>query len=424
MSGPIEAVLVVCASCGAAVPAASGSEPRCLSCGAVATLPDDQRLVHETSQQHEELSAEAFELGQRIGETPSPGLRALTVFESSCAFVLLLPVLLVVGFFVARAALVRIGDLLGRQLAEDDRYLAVGSFAFMTAVFGFGVLGATYAGRRVAGLRELQAGLSAKLPTSPGGPSCCRLCGADLAFAPSARAARCRYCAAENLVAVDPKWIGRARKASEQLASGLSEAWQAHRKEEERLRRTFRNRAIAVGIVGGGFLLLTGALIFSSPARVPETPYDRWAREAVTPRFIIERAYVGRGSDAGLSPLLSRSACDRPGRGIVKTFRFAPSVCQTGAQCNAPWFVALRAGDVIRLETSSEPSGLVLFFPQSDEPPFSKSGRGALIGKGTVAPGSHVELEAPRDGWYLLIYVIEEASPAVDYDLCAHLVRK
>lgn len=418
----VDAELLVCPGCGAAV--AAGSERVCAACGTRVPLPAAHADAKATSEAHAGLGREASELAERIGRAPSPLLQLLTVFEGGCATYMLLPFLLIGGFFVARRALLALGPLLGRDLAGDERYLVMSAFGFTTAMFAAGLLGATYAGRQLAGLRELQAGLAAKLPEHAGGPSTCRLCGADLAFAAAARAARCRYCGAENLVAVAASWLRRATRATRRLESELREATRAHEAEALRLRSIFARRGMVVAVIGGGFLALTGAFIFSAPLAAKETPEARLMREAEVPRFILERSFVGKGSDVEFSPLLSRAPCSDPLRGIVETFRFAPLACQPGSEsCVAPWFVALRAGDVVHLETDREPRGFVLFFPQRDEPPFQKSGRGELIAKGYVSPGSPVNLVAPRDGWYLVLYSIDGASADARYDLCAELAR-
>jgi DNA-directed RNA polymerase subunit RPC12/RpoP len=421
----IEAELLVCPDCGAAVATRDEAEPICAVCGARVALPDAHAGAKAARDAHAGLSAEASDLADRIGGAPSPALQVLTLFEGGCATYLLLPFLLIGGFFLARRALYELGPLLGRDLVGDERFLVTSAFGFTVALFGVGLLGATYAGRQLSGLRELQAGLAAKLPERAGGHAACRLCGAELEIAPGARAARCRYCGAENLVAIAPSWLRRAKRATQTLGKQLQDATRAHEAEALRLRASFARRALFVSLFGATFLVVTGALVFSTPPSAKETREERLHRESDVPRFILERAFVGQGSDVELSPLLSRIPCSDPMRSIVETFRFAPVACKAGVEsCMAPWFVALRAGDVVHLETDRDPRGLVLFFPQNDEPPFTKAGRGELITKGYVSPGNPLNLLAPRDGWYLVLYSIDGASPDERYDLCAELARE
>ncbi len=425
MGAEIEAELLVCPGCGAAISTQGETAPICAACGTQVALPRAHASAKETSAAHAGLSKEADELAERIGSAPSPVLQVLTLFEGGCATYLLLPFLLIGGFFLARRTLAALGPLVGRDLGGDERYLVMSAFGFTVAMFAMGMLGATYAGRRLAGLRELQAGLAAKLPERAGGRAACRLCGAELDIAPGVRAVRCRYCGAENLVAVAPAWLRRAKRLTQKLGEKLADATRAHEAEALRLRSTFARRALLLSIVGGGLLALTGVFVFSAPPAAKETPDARLQREAEVPRFILERSFVGNGSDVEFAPLLSRTPCSDPLRSIVETFRFAPVACKAGAEsCVAPWFVALRAGDVIHLETDSEPRGFVLFFPQNDEPPFTKAGRGELVTKGYVSPGNPLNLLAPRDGWYLLIYSIDGASADERYDLCADLARR
>ncbi|MBL8741014.1 MAG: hypothetical protein JNK04_07975, partial [Myxococcales bacterium] len=116
MTSPsVEAELLVCPGCGADV--ALGPEPICAACGTRVPLPDVHADASATSEAHAGLSREATELAERIGRAPSPLLQLLTVFEGGCATYLVLPVLLIGGFFVARRALVALGPLVGRDLA-------------------------------------------------------------------------------------------------------------------------------------------------------------------------------------------------------------------------------------------------------------------------------------------------------------------
>lgn len=415
-------VVVTCTGCGAPVQMGDGTRTRCEACGAEVTLPEEHATLRRVEERHTELDAEARSLAERIGQAPSPALRLLTVFESSCAFPFLLVILLFPSFFAARWLLRVTGDVLGRALEGDERLLVVTSNGVMLALFAGGLLGATYASRRLAGLRELQAGLSAKPPSHPGGPATCRECGAELGIPAGARGVSCRYCGSENLVAVDARWIARARESKKKLAKSLRAAFEAHREELARLRRSFRFRLAGVTVVGGGLFAFMSAIILSTPPARPETPEERLAREAEVPRLILDRDYVGGGSDVLFSPLLARRRCEGADPG-TRSFRFTKIGCDE-TRCIAPWYVALRRGDTVRLETSGDHEGMVLTYPQSDQPPFSKKGRGELLKKGWVKKGEAVELVAPAEGWYLLLFSIEGAKTDTPYDLCAELVRQ
>ena len=423
MSSEAEAkvVVITCAGCGAPVAMGDRTKQRCEACGAEVALPEEHVALRRVEARHGELDEEARSLAERIGEAPSPLLQLLTVFESSCAFPFLILVLLFPSFFAARWLLRMTGGAFGRVLEDDERLLVITSNGVMLALFAAGLLGATYASRRLAGLRQLQAGLSAKPPSHPGGPATCRACGADLEIAAGARGAGCRYCGSENLVAVDARWVARARESKKKLGASLRAAFEAHRDELARLRRSFRFRLAGLTVVGGGLFVLMSALILSTPPARPETPEERLTREALRPRLILDRDYVGGGSDVYFSPLLATRPCEGADPG-TRSFRFTKIGCDE-TRCIAPWYVALRRDDTLRLETSADYEGLVLVYPQSDAPPFSKEGRGELAKKGWVKPGAAVDFVAPANGWYLLLFSIDGARPEVAYDLCAELVR-
>jgi hypothetical protein len=87
-----------------------------------------------------------------------------------------------------------------------------------------------------------------------------------------------------------------------------------------------------------------------------------------------------------------------------------------------PWYVALTAGARVKLSTREEGEALVLFYPAGD-PPFPKASRGELLAKARPKSGADVELVAPRDGFYLVLYHLDGATSERPYDLCAQLAR-
>lgn len=80
--------------------------------------------------------------------------------------------------------------------------------------------------------------LAAREPTTPGGPSTCRACGAPLDIAEGSLGVRCGYCGSDNLVALPPDLVARVRdrhavvhkRIDALLADERSALWQARKK--------------------------------------------------------------------------------------------------------------------------------------------------------------------------------------------------
>ncbi|MEO8798755.1 MAG: hypothetical protein ABI551_12785 [Polyangiaceae bacterium] len=86
--------------------------------------------------------------------------------------------------------------------------LAVVVMMFLLLVMTFvpRVLG-VYSNRRTVSKMKLVAALAARPPSSPGGPSHCRSCGAPLLASEGGTVARCNYCGTDNLVSIATKLV-------------------------------------------------------------------------------------------------------------------------------------------------------------------------------------------------------------------------
>ncbi len=133
---------------------------------------------------------------------------------------------------------------------------------------------------------------------------------------------------------------------------------------------------------------------------------------------MVDRDYAKADFDA-FSPLVSPAGCSEPTK--PRGFRFPPVGCDADG-CTVPWYVALTVGARLRLSTREDADILVLFYPAGD-PPFPKASRGELLAKARPKPGADVELIAPRDGFYLVLYHQAGATSDRRHDLCVELVR-
>jgi hypothetical protein len=78
--------------------------------------------------------------------------------------------------------------------------------------------------------RAVHASLAAAPATHPGGPACCRECGAALDVAPGALGVPCVYCGSDNLVALPDSWVREVRAKDHEHFTGIDAGLTAWRK--------------------------------------------------------------------------------------------------------------------------------------------------------------------------------------------------
>jgi LSD1 subclass zinc finger protein len=285
---PIAVKPLVCPSCNGAVPLTDGAETKCPYCSARVPIPEEHRALRAALQSRAEQMALVEAEYRRIGKPPGPILRFaagaaegsvkvvlaiatgfLSIWAALLGFVwdlikdidelwvLLLVLVLpfVALYFVllgAAHALRALAPVIGVDLI--DRYGLVGGFLFLAVLVWF-LVPVTIATRDYFDAwadvrRRMQTCLAAKPPKIPGGPAGCRRCGAALEVPPHALGVRCAYCNADNLVALPPRWVANAARASSKLHMQVSSAIA----EERTVRKKARGAALAV--LGWSLLLL------------------------------------------------------------------------------------------------------------------------------------------------------------------------
>lgn len=442
----VEVAILECASCGASIPFGDGETLSCAYCGAASEVPEEHRALRAAEREYNQHRDEAHRLLRRLGKPPSWLVRFLTDAHGGTVIWLV-----VLGTIVSALLCEPAFDLVARlSLAlfhadiddvvlyrfDPNALYAIVQLAFLLAGLGSLVVLGAYARQRGAGLRELQAGLSARPPTRIGGPATCRQCGAPLSTKPEDTAVTCDYCRADNLLKIPESWIGATRDRVRRLAGSVEYAAQAFREEEREIRRSMVVRLVIVGVISSTFLgFLVGATQGARIEWETVSPYRRsggdfyffdWNASVTSPSFTLDRGDSKgcRGVDCYLS--LSEVPCaERYGaRALV-----VPEGACDEEVCTLHYYVALRRGDAIEL-TGSElpPRSFILLKSHVREAPF----HGDAAAWGTQVPGAFAWLTdgnparlpaAPHDGWFQLIIGLGQAMPGMPLPLCARLER-
>lgn len=297
-------------------------------------------------------------------------------------------------------------------LAEDEQLLVVWGLTFSVLLVVY-VLGA-FGRRRVAELRGLQRALSARPPTRAGGAASCRQCGAPLSVPRRATGVRCAYCRTDNLVKIPADWLERRAGAVAQVAREAKAALGEHYAELRRLRLRLGLRVVVIALLAA--LLLgstfgrwlrgeTGVFDLRAALRGPRELFDVRAGSALT------------GAPRPAAPRVPVDQC-RSGY-VLHAGEDVP--CHDG-ECAAGWFVALHAGESLRLSLGS--AGRISFYSH-----YKNRGWTASYGRAEYWGGRLLEqaadasraarFVAPSTSWYR----VELRQRSVDerLELCAEI---
>jgi predicted RNA-binding Zn-ribbon protein involved in translation (DUF1610 family) len=440
--------LLACPACGGAVPLGAADTVSCPYCRAEVPVPPAHRALRASEAEYTARRSEARALFRRLGKPPSWPVRALVSVGTRIGggtLMWLLPAVFlfhVAACWAAFAGLHRVALRVFHVHLEDVvlyRYDAgalslIGEFAGLVGSFATLIVVSAYARRRGAGLRELQAGLSARPPAKPGGPACCRSCGAPLSVAANAVAATCPYCRADNLVRIPGRWIGGARRGAQRLAASVETAARAFEEESRALRRSLAIRVAVVGFSSTALMVLIfGATNGAELGSGAETPYQGqnngapfrydWRDSVVAPVLQLDKADARGGRFFDYTPLLGERGCGADARPLV----LPAGACDAGA-CTLHWYVALRFGDAIETSSDAFPAeSFVTLRSHVRGAPFDHDARawGETIPDrfGWLDGGKPVRLGAPHDGWFELLLGTKGTTPGTAYPLCMRLLR-
>ena len=260
---------LTCRACGAPVPLGEGDEVVCPSCSERQPLTEAYRQFRDARR----LSAEAARALDTLCadiSRPTPGWKRGAVVVGFTVGTITLVILaigalvgVVVGFLAAAKA--DAGDTIGGiivvicgtacglisvpfvgelvvvawQHGDFDMGYALATgmnpqwnidIGVGAVLYLFSIVPIALALRTKEGLRaveELRRKLAA-VPAVKGGALGCRRCGAPLDVAAGALAARCLYCATDNLVSVSSQVAARAESSARDVHEGLKEALAAH----------------------------------------------------------------------------------------------------------------------------------------------------------------------------------------------------
>jgi DNA-directed RNA polymerase subunit RPC12/RpoP len=241
-----------CPACGAAVPLGQGDEARCAHCGKAVLLPEAHRALRRAQREDETARLRAQSLFSTLDSPPWLLTRILAaVFDQ--------PMLAFWIFFGVPVGLasIAVGLLVDARFhppaAATVGVVFVALFAFAFAPRSIGI----YANRRAGGRRVLVAGMAAQPPKLPGGPACCRECGAPLDVAPGTIIVRCVYCATDSAVEVQTRFLARTQSAARAAVRTVDEAAAIDLRERAETRRQLalelRRYLVVTSVFGGLF---------------------------------------------------------------------------------------------------------------------------------------------------------------------------
>jgi DNA-directed RNA polymerase subunit RPC12/RpoP len=243
MDAPVE--VLICTNCGAPLAFGDGDTTKCNRCGTETVVPERHRRLRDLRGTDAALRAEAEAMFARLDSPPSmvTGVLAMTLDLNMLAF------LFVYGIPVGLGSVLWALDATTwlahyRRVPEAEIPFAV-TMAFVGLVllvllFVPRALG-VYANRRATGRLMLVQGLAAKLPSTPGGPSTCRVCGAPLAILENASVCDCIYCGAQNAVRIRSKLLALTQMAVAAFAKTVADALRIDDAERKETRAKLRS---------------------------------------------------------------------------------------------------------------------------------------------------------------------------------------
>lgn len=355
------------------MPLGDGDQAVCPYCKAEVPLPEAHRALRDADRADHAARDQAAALAARIGRPPWLLLRVLA-WNGFLVLALLFAPFVIVGLLVAAldvmAALERgLHMALSEVLGPGRTWALIGAIDALL-VGAYLVLGA-YGRRSATSRRALQALLAAGPPERPGGPASCRECGAPLTVSKDALAARCGYCHADNLVAVDAAWLRGAKVDRRAVKRTIHEALSDESRERYRLRRSIIKRGAAL-LVGFALLFGWGLLSPSGWARAVAAQPRRLASYDLPPSHVIV-------AGAPAAPLRVDGEC-------------------TGEGCVTILEVALRYRERLIVERTDEGEPATLFVRGVQ--PGSPSRDRVDLAKRLLEAGTPFELAVPHSGFF------------------------
>jgi hypothetical protein len=421
-----------CHSCDAPLALGTGDKAKCGHCGAETDVPATHRALREVDAADKAHRAEAAELIRKFGKLPALPLRVLSATWNVVVFVFIgLPLVVIAGLFLGQALLAvysfvtkqHVHDVVLQKFSDPQAAPIAIGFGTATLLFGLWIIAASYGARRNDRLRALQAGLAAKPPERAGGSFKCRVCGAPLEVPPQALGATCLYCRADNLVAIPPQWLAKAKQRATQLGKTIAEESKAYFAQLRSLRRSLVLQLAVLLVIGGGLTALFFGFATSGKREYKE--HD-WQREIANPTLLRDKRHsaglVGKLS-LDNRPVVSRGSCPDDAR--TPGLRFGRGDC-TASGCVVHLYVPLRAGDAVTLIGKTLPyKTLSAFYEHVDNRPFDRENWGRRLGKPAwIGSNREATFRAPHDGWFMLwIAALEGGAPLERYELCVRLDR-
>jgi Zn finger protein HypA/HybF involved in hydrogenase expression len=249
-----------CRNCGSHVPLAPGDVVPCPACAQAVEVPVEYRALRDSEAAAARARVDAQRLYRALGTAPSRFWRLFTFTESSIFWAFGFPVWACLGSGLSLAAQQVVARTLHANAADvlEPHQEAALTLLLPLGTIVLGLLFSGWARKRVVSLSGLQVTLAAA-PAREGGPAKCRSCGAPLFVTKEDLGVRCPYCAADNLVRVEPAWLGRMQHHVQKLKQGTDAAVKALADARSSLRWSFFWRWVVGALVLSPALLIAGA---------------------------------------------------------------------------------------------------------------------------------------------------------------------
>jgi hypothetical protein len=250
---------LLCTKCNAVIPLRPATFVVCPYCSEKVAIPKAYIEAVQSRKTFDQRKAEMETLCRTLGEQPGFFGRLLAMFSEVLLAVFIFFFIILSPFPQAMYSLVYglaneicthvfMVNFLDMVPIQGRIFLI--AFPYFLA-FGIPMLFIHYFRRKILTRDKLQTALVAAPPRIPGGPACCRQCGAPLDVPPNVFGVSCPYCCTDNLVGITKATLNAAQSTSRHVGMNLMKA----KKEFDRTSWQAFETAISLTL---GYVLISG----------------------------------------------------------------------------------------------------------------------------------------------------------------------
>lgn len=388
-----------CRNCGSHVPLAPGDTVPCPACAKAVEVPVEYRALRDSEASAAKARTDAQQLYRALGTAPSAFWRLFTFTESSVFWALGFPVWVCLGSGLSVFSQEALGAALHANAADvlEPHEAAALTLLLPLGTVVLGLLFSGWARKRVVSLAGLQVALAAT-PAREQAPAKCRSCGAPLFVAKDDLGVRCPYCAADNLVRVEPAWLARMQRHVRTVKRETGAALEAFAAARSSLRWSFFWR------------LVVGALVLS-PALLIAGADDQLPSEASFDPSSASAARLPSWKRAVDAPRLECTT------GNLKFVRAQTDAKHCSAEgCEVYKLIAARAGAVLEVLSQDAPPGSELWLELHHRTMTADVWR-VVVGSPLVAT-QPARWKLEQSGWYRVRVRVADSRPGALWSLC------